>query len=472
MDDLSILLNETGEAIFLYGFMFLLTLAIIITLHEFGHYIAARFCNVYIEQFAFGFGREIIGFGGGKFKTRWSICAFPIGGFVKLFGDVDPDNPVVWDKENERTRRLSTEELSVSFCTKSVWQRMFIVMAGPLINILLTLCIFISVFTIHGQASTPVIINALAIDAPAYAAGIEIGDHLTHMDGKKIRRLEDIYDRTMSEIPPLEHRYTLLRNGGERDVTFEAKYVQYTDQKGVNQAHGQTGMVNIFSLKIDKDISSVNGIDTKDNVEKARSLILESFDRPNIIGLTNKIDMDGKVQEDKFLISIPSNLNTHLNSPTHKDHGTVFLVDPNNRYYVKLGAIESITRSFTMIKNIVVDSYKLIMVAYKGHTDEPIIGGIGKISQHTARAAEGGLYTYLMFMAGFSFMIAFINLLPIPVLDGGYMVFLLYEAITKKPVSQRIQSLALIIGMVLLGGIMVFANISDLISMLNDIESK
>ncbi len=472
MDDLTILLNETGEALFLYGFMFLLTLAIVITLHEFGHYLAARFCNVYIEQFAFGFGREIIGFGGGKFKTRWSICAFPIGGFVKLFGDVDPDNPVVWDKENECTRTLSPEELSVSFCTKPVWQRMFIVMAGPLINILLTLCIFISVFTIHGQASTPVIINALAMDAPAYVAGIEIGDHITHMDGKKIRRLEDIYDRTMAETSPIEHRYTLLRNAEKKEITFAAKYVQYTDKKGVDQAHGQTGMVNIFTLKINKDISSINNINTKDKPEKARNLILENFDRPNTIGLTNKIDADEKKQEEKFLITIPSVLNTHLSTATHKYYDTVFLVDPDLRYYVKLGVIESAIRSSAMIKNMVIDSYKLIKVAYKGRTDEPVIGGIGKISQHTAKAAEGGLYTYLMFVAGFSFMIAFINLLPIPVLDGGYMVFLLYEAIAKKPVSQRIQSLALIIGMVLLGGIMVFANISDLISMLNDIESK
>lgn len=458
------------EDFFFYVVMFFVTLGIVITLHEFGHYLAARCCNVAVEQFAFGFGKEFFG-RDDQNGTRWSVCVFPIGGFVKLFGDVDPAKPIVWDHENECERRLSDEELKVAFCSKTVWQRMFIVSAGPVINLLLTLFIFVSVFTIYGQSSRPLQINAMAVDAPAYQAGIRLGDLILEMDGKPVRRLEDIYDFTKHESPAREHQYIFLRDGEVNEVAFTAKEISYLDDKGVSRSHGQTGMLNLSFVKF-KNVYFVNDINTDDSPELVRSAIKENLGTEVRIGLSFEQKYNGTREVEEFITVLPVSLNTHLDDPDDEFYDRAFIRDHEDIYYVRLGLFEAVSRSLWSMKTIVVDSYKIVKATFQGRNDEQILAGVGKISEKTGKAAENGLYSYLMFLAGFSFMIAFVNLLPIPVLDGGYIIFLTYEATTGNPVSPWIQSLALIIGMVILGGIMVFANVSDLISLLGSAKTE
>lgn len=466
MDPVLLLTQNAAENVFFYGLMFVVTLALVIIVHEFGHYWAARKCGVHVEQFSFGFGKELFGFGSGDLKTRWSFCLFPFGGYVKLFGDVDVNDPIVWDHENDCTRTLSEEELKHAFCTKSVWQRIFIVAAGPSINFLLTFIIFFLVFATYGQRSKPLIINGLAVDSPAYDAGIKIGDVFTEMDGKKIRRLEDVYDLTWYELPPQQHEYTILRGDQAVNIGFTARHIEYINKKGVAKSHGQTGMIRLNAIKFER-IVSVEGVPTKDQPDKTRELLLKIMDRDILIGLPFKKD-----RIDDYVIHIPSAVNDHLSDPDHEYYNRVLLSDPENQYFLRLNPAEAFGRSLFSIQKILIDGYKLISVAHKGLTDEPLLGGIGKISQHTARAAKAGFYDYIMFVGGFSLMIAIMNLLPIPVLDGGFLIFLAYEVIRGKPVSMRVQNIAMIIGLVILGGIMIIANVSDLISMLSDIDSK
>lgn len=466
MNQANDLFQNAAEHIFFYGFMFVLTLAIVIIIHELGHYLAARRCGVYVEQFSFGFGKEIFGFGGGTLQTRWSFCIFPLGGFVKLFGDVDINDPVVWDHENDCKRTLSEEELKHAFCTKTVWQRMFIVAAGPAINFLLTFLVFFIVFSTYGQRSKPLIINGLAIDSAAYEAGIKTGDVFTEMDGKKIRRLEDVYDLTWYELPPQRHEYTILRGDQVVNIGFTARHIEYTDRKGVPKSHGQTGMIRLNAIKF-KRIVSVEGVPTKGQPDKARELLLKTMDRDVLIGLPFK-----EKRVDDYIIYIPSAVNDHLSNPNHEYYNRVLLSDPENQFFLRLDPVEAFGRSLFSMKKMLIDGYKLISVVHKGKTDEALIGGIGKISQHTARAAKAGFYDYIMFVAGFSFMIAIINLFPIPVLDGGYLIFLFYEVVRGKPIPARVQNIAMIVGLVILGGIMIIANVSDLISMLNYIDSE
>lgn len=465
MDENIISLIETAsEHVFLFGVMFIFTLAVVIMLHEFGHYLAAKLCNVHVEQFAFGFGKEIVGFGGNGNNggsTRWSICALPLGGYVKLFGDVDKNNPVVWDHENERARTLSDDELKVAFCTKSVWQRIFIVAAGPAINLLLTLAIFVLVFTLHGQRSTPLTVTAVAIGAPAEQAGIQVGDKIVAMDGAPVRRLDDVYDYTWNENPPVEHTYTVERDGKTLHIPFTARRLEYIDSKGIKKEHGQSGMVRFVGLQID-DILSVKGQDTVDAPEKARQLLRETLGQKNQISISFSDDK----KKEPFRVIFPERYNKHLENPDSPKYNIIYAADPEEKLFIQLGVFEAVSRSFKIMSDLVVGTYNLLSVAYKGKTDEPVVGGIAKISEKTAEAAQAGFYDYMMFLAAFSFMIAFINLLPIPVLDGGYLVFLGYEAVTGQAIPPRIQDIALIIGLVFLGGIMIFANVSDLISLL------
>ena len=465
MDLIAAAFGGTLENIFAFGIMLIVTLAIVIVIHEWGHYIAARMCGVHVESFAFGFGKEIFGFGGGKNKTRFSVCAFPLGGYVKLFGDVDPQNPVIWDHEKNESRQLSADELKVSFCTKSVWKRIFIVAAGPAINIILTLALLVGLFTIQGQRSSPTIINAVAVESAAYEAGIKIGDKILKMDGKKPRRLADIYDFTWYETPPKPHTYTIERDGKTLDITFTAKTVTYENKKGVEMNHGQTGMVRMSAIWFETGIHTINGIDIKDKPDEARKLIIENFDKTVEIGIPYK----GGDQEEvahPFQVKFPSAFNTHLLQPDHKYYDRAFLVDPDKKqYFVRMSLAEAISRTAFLMKEGVVNSYKVIAASFKGKNDDQIVSGVGTIGKKIGNAVKAGPYEYILILAVFSFMIGIINLLPIPVLDGGYLLFLSYEAMVGKPVPTKIQHISMIIGLFLLVALMIYANLNDLISL-------
>ncbi|MGH1403208.1 MAG: RIP metalloprotease RseP [Alphaproteobacteria bacterium] len=458
---LSSLLHGIAEDLFLFGFMLIATLAIVIIIHEFGHYIAARLCGVFVEQFSFGFGKEIWGFGGKKpMTTRWSICAFPIGGFVKLFGDVDPNNPIVWDHDNNCARTLSQSELEYSFCTKPLWQRAMIVAAGPCINFFLFLLILTVTFTVYGQRSHRPIINALSVGTAAHEAGIEIGDIILEMDGTPIQRLSDVYDHTLHETPPQPHTYTILRNGKRIEKSFTARILTYTSKKGVEKEHGQTGMVRLGGMKLSK-ISYINDIDIAEQPEKARTIIIENFDTPLRIGFKFR---ESKV--DEYIAIFPQEHNEHLRDLDSEKKNKAFFMDPEDEFFIKTSAIVSLQRAMASFQSTIKSSYKLISVAYKGKTEQPVIGGIGRMSEQTAKAVKAGTYDYIMFIAMLSLMIGIINILPIPALDGGYLLFYIYEAIVGKPISPRIQDACLLIGLVFLMGIMIFANINDLLSLI------
>ncbi len=462
---ISELLSAALEDVFSFGVMVIVTLAIVITIHEFGHFIAARICGVRVETFAFGFGREIFGFGGRKNSTRWSIRLFPLGGFVKLFGDVDKNKPIVWDHENDCERRLSDEELEVAFCTKSVWQRMFIVAAGPGINILLTLVILIGLFTTHGQRSRPPIINVIAKGSAADEAGIQPYDHILEMDDKPIRRLEDIYDYTWYEDPPEPHRYLIDRNGERLEIEFSARRLEYINNKGVEQKHGQTGMVRMSAIKLGEGIYTVDGQDVAEDADAGRDVVLKNFDRPLEIGIPFRGYKENRVA-DPFVMTFASEYNQHLLDPDDEHYDVVYLVDPESEFFVRLGFFEAVQRSIHLLSKGVSNSYKTIEAGLAGRNDDAVVGGVAKISENTGNAVKAGFYSYMMFIAVFSFMIAIINLFPIPALDGGYLVFMLYEVVTGRAISPRIQDIALIVGMGILLGIMIFANISDLLKLL------
>lgn len=471
MEIITAFLGGHLENVFAFGVMVLVTLAIVIMVHEWGHYIAARICGVHIEQFAFGFGREIIGFGKDPTKTRFSICLFPLGGYVKLFGDVDVNNPVVWDHDNECERKLSKEELKVSFCSKSTWQRVFIVVAGPLINLLLTIAILVSLYATYGQRSSPNIINSLAVESAAYEAGIQIGDHILEMDGKKPRRLQDIYDLTWFENPPKSHTYTILRNDKELNITFTARHVTYENGKGVRLEHGQTGMVRMGAISFREGMTSVNGIDTENNPEQARQIIINNFDKVVKIGIPYE-GQKGKQISHPFVMKFPNKYNEHLYDPENENYDIAYLVNPKMKsFMVRLSVYEALQETLFLLKEGVVNSYKVIEAGIKGKNNDPVISGVGTIGKKIGDAVKTGMYEYLHLLAIFSFMIGFINLLPIPVLDGGYLLFLFYEIIRGKPVPRRFQDIAMIIGLLVLIGIMVFANLSDLLSLMSNVSS-
>jgi hypothetical protein len=256
------------------------------------------------------------------------------------------------------------------------------------------------------------------------------------------------------------HTYKILRNGQEMVLTMKPREEKYIDTKGIERSNGRTGMA-YFGAEALKDITSVDGINTEKKPDQARKLLMERLDKPVKIGTRFREDL-----ESIYLMHFPKKYNAHLNDPNSEHYDKIFVVDKDYQYFVRLTFWEGLSRTFNSIIGIPLELYKRIGASIAGKNDDQIVAGVGKISSSAAESAKEGLRGYIIFLCIFSIQLAIINLFPIPVLDGGYMVFLAWEAITRRPVPQKVQNYAFIVGIVLLIGIMIFANVSDILHFL------
>lgn len=457
---------DLAEGIFYYGVVFFLTICFVIFVHELGHYAVARYYGVRIPKFSIGFGRELFGFNDSR-GTRWCLSAIPLGGYVSIYGDVDRENPLIWDEEKNEARLMREDELAVAFCRKTIAQRSLIVAAGPLMNIALTLLVMISLYMSAGIYYTKPYIYAVGKGSAAHEAGFQIGDQILRMDGVDILDISKIYDQTY-ENAGKSFVFDVMRGEEVLQITLAPEEVSYTDTKGVERKHGRTGMVNLKSMKLE-DILSVDGVDTVDKSKPKPKgdpdivlpLLLERLDKNTEVEIAFRAD-----QRDAFFVRFPSAYNAHLKDGEYEEKDDfIYLYDEDEKHYRQLGFFEAVSKTVTQLYEGTVESYKIIAAVINRKSNEQVFSGVADISQNIGKAAKGGLYDFFLMVAMLSFMIAVINLLPIPVFDGGYLVFFLIEAIRGKPLPQKIQSYAMILGLVLIGGIMIFANISDLIQL-------
>ncbi|HKP23166.1 MAG TPA: RIP metalloprotease RseP [Dongiaceae bacterium] len=217
-----------------YGFWFLLLLTVLVFVHEYGHYIVARWCGVRVEVFSIGFGPELIG-RYDKHGTRWKISAIPLGGYVKMFGQ--GANLL----EGEAGKAMSAEDRKVAFDYKSVWRRMAIVAAGPVANYLFAALIFSVIFAVHGKDVTaPVVGEALAGSAAA-KAGFQPGDRIVSLNGKAIDDFNDIAEFVQLNLDQ-EIAIAFERNGALQTVTVQPTITTEKDALGNEVRLGRLGI--------------------------------------------------------------------------------------------------------------------------------------------------------------------------------------------------------------------------------------
>ena len=170
-----------------YLLSFVLILSVIVFVHEFGHYLVARLCGVKIEVFSIGFGREIYGLYD-KAGTRWKFSLWPIGGYVKMYGDEGAAST----PDGEKLAAMTAEQQRVSFHCKPLWQKALIVLAGPAANFILTIAIMTLFLYTGGMSSTEPVVGEVMKDTPAAIAGLKKGDRIESVDGVAVEEFSDI----------------------------------------------------------------------------------------------------------------------------------------------------------------------------------------------------------------------------------------------------------------------------------------
>jgi regulator of sigma E protease len=359
---------------------FLLLLGPLVTLHEFGHYLVGRLFGVKVEAFSVGFGRELAGFTDRR-GTRWKLSALPLGGYCQFKGDMNPASI----PDGEALAAIPAHDRADAFHFKPIWQRALIVLAGPLMNLLITLGIFAAFFMAVGMPvpadpAESTVVSAFAPGSAAQAAGVKIGDRIVSIDGQRVSDFGDITDR-------------VIMHPGKRVVL------------GVERAGD--------AVRIPLTIQSAIDTDKFGNSSRVGRLGIYS-------------------QPFRFA-----------------------RVGPGE------ATAMAVRQSADMVRMMVVGIGQI----FAGERSVKELGGPIKIAKYSGEQLSLGPQAFVWFAALISLNLAFINLLPIPALDGGHLAFYAAEAVRRKPVSPRGQEMAFRAGVALVLALMLFVTVNDLLSL-------
>lgn len=350
---------------------FLLVIGPLVFVHEMGHYLVARWFGTKVEKFSIGFGREILGWTD-KRGTRWKIGWMPLGGYVQFAGDLNAAS-----QPNPDMSDVPDEERAALFQFKPVGQRFLIILAGPMINFLFAIVLFMGIFATYGQAQNAPIVSAIEEGSVADQAGFELGDEIRGIDGRAIDRFDELADYVRLR-PNQEMQFDLLREGNDVSITAVTADITIADRFGNEARIGRLGI---------------------------RSDVLE--------------------MEPLGLLELPG-------AATRQT----------------LSSLEMITVGLGQI--------------ITGRRSIEELGGPLRIAQFSGQTASLGLYAFLFFMAAISINLGFINLLPIPMLDGGHLVFYAAEAVRRRPIKPEAQEWAFRMGLAVLLSFMLMVTVIDL----------
>ncbi|MBI4031454.1 MAG: RIP metalloprotease RseP [Proteobacteria bacterium] len=451
-----------AENIWLYGGAFVLVLSILVFIHEWGHYIVARLCGVKVESFSIGFGRELFGITD-KHGTRWKFALIPLGGYVKMFGDVDPAsarhlNGVEEGDATGKMRPLTTSEQSVAFFAKPVMQRFAIVLAGPAINYLFAVFVLACLYVFYGQPVTPPVGTSVIGGSAAERAGFQPHDEILSIDGKQVRDFDDIRREVMVGLDT-ERVFEIRRAGKVIKINAAAERKEEEDHFGFKHTRGFLGLISPGNaLQIEK-IVEIDGKPMKD-VDVARAALLKGM------GMIMTITLDRGLEQDKFIIQPLAEFNGALKNPDDMNYNNLVVANIDDEVFVRFGVLNGIgaaVRETIDITRSTLDALGQMVTGTRSATE---LGGIIRIGAIAGDMAKSGIIALITFTALLSINLGLINLFPIPMLDGGHLLFYVIEIVKGTPISEQIQEYAFRLGLVILVGIMVFANLNDIMQLI------
>lgn len=447
----------------IYGGAFLLVLSVLVFVHEWGHYIVARLCGVRVETFSIGFGKEIGGFND-RHGTRWKFSMIPLGGYVKMFGDVDPASARHTDEIEDaegHVRHLSPEEKSVAFYNKPVAQRAAVVFAGPAINFLFAIVILSGLYAVYGQPVTPPLAAAIIQGSAADKAGFQPHDKILSINGDPIDRFEDVRRTVMIGLDtPLTFR---VERGGETVELVATPEVKIeSDRFGFKHSRGMLGILGPGNGLAIRNISAVNGKAVADEKE-TRQAILAGMGRDMVLTMKAGAQDD---TPDSVTVRPTASLNGGLLEAESPDYSNLIISNRIGNDYVKLGVFGSIWNATRETFGIATGTLQAMWQMLSGTRSATEMGGIIRIGAMAGDMAQIGMVALITFAALLSINLGLINLFPIPMLDGGHLVFYIVEAIRGAPIPDRIQEYAFRLGLAILVGIMLFANLNDIVQLI------
>lgn len=454
--NISDIIQMIGQNIWVYGGAFVIVLSILVFVHEWGHYIVARMCGVRVQTFSIGFGKEIWGFTD-KSNTRWKFSLVPLGGYVQLFGDTDPASAGHSDAvegDDGESREMTEEERKVAFFTKPIWQRAAVVFAGPAINYIFAIILLAGIYVSYGQPVSPPTVAAIIGGSSAEEYGFVTHDYIVSIDGKSIKSFGDIRREMMVALDGERH-FVLRRDERLIDIYAKPKFVENEDRFGFKSSIGVLGIISAEQGILVSKISRIDGIAFSDT-----ATIITELKRRMDTTFTISLELGDSIQ--LLTVNPVSRLNVDLGSANTFAEEALFLSNNPAKAYTPhtvMTAVQSaIHESYVMTRS----SLEALGQMITGVRSATELGGIIRIGAIAGDMAQQGIVPLIMLMALLSINLGFINLLPIPMLDGGHLLFYFFETIIGRPVPEKVQEYSFRAGFFFLIGIMAFANLNDI----------
>jgi regulator of sigma E protease len=436
---------------------FVVVLGILIVVHELGHFFMARFAGVGVERFSIGFGPVLWRIRGKE--TEYCISVIPMGGYVKMMGD--DENPL----EGGKTGAIDPAK---AFNTKPLLARFLIVFAGPAMNFILAVIIAALMFMLVGRPVAPAEIGRVTDGGPAAAAGLKTGERVLAVDGKPVKYWEDLA-RVVSSADGRPLSLTVRGAGGERAVTLTPAQAKRKDLFGDEQVVWEIGATPYVAAAIGDTISGdpadAAGLKPNDVVTAIEGQPVLSWDE-----LAEKIHqraeqptrLDVKRGGETLTVTLTPKKGK-IPGPDGKEIevGLIGIRPGGAVTFVRSNPIVSLWDGLVWSADVTMKTaiglYKIVV----GQLDRSNIGGPIQIAKTAGEQARQGLVSLSLFTAVISINLFLLNLLPVPMLDGGHLLFFAFEAVLGRPLSVRKREVAQQVGFALLMLLMVFAFYND-----------
>jgi regulator of sigma E protease len=436
---------------------FLVVLGVLVAFHELGHFLAARWVGVKVLKFSLGFGPKLFGRQVGE--TEYLLSAVPLGGYVKLYGE-------------DEQEALSPEEQRRSFAHQSLWGKTLIVAAGPGFNFILAYLIFTGWLATGSPLFVPTFrdlspdVEALMANSPAEKAGLKVGDRIIRVNEKDISTKTELLD-AVEKSRGKQLTLDLKRSGQIKTVlvTPAPLPAQGPAAKEVAYYLGVEEPPPVVTAVLNGSPAAHGGIKEADRVvaiedkpiqtwSEMTTIVKESANRP----LRFSVLRDGS----PIALTITPTADHAVVNGKSVEVGKIGISGPG-RSLVKASSplfslYHGLEATWGWTELTAVGIYKMIV----GDISSKNIGGPLTIANISGEAASQGASSVVFLIAILSINLGVLNLLPIPILDGGHLFFFLIEAILRKPLGERQRELAQQVGLVLLVGIMIFAFWNDL----------
>ena len=449
-------------------FPFLLALGVLVTIHELGHYLVARWCGVKILRFSVGMGKVIYAKKMGKDQTEWAISLLPLGGYVKML-----------DKRDEGVA-IAPEDVNREFTAQSVWKRIAIVAAGPIANFILAIFVFFGIY-LYGvpepSSKIRVPVTDAAAHSVAYSAGLRQDDIVISVNGKPVSSFMEL--RILIAQIGLQGdvaRLTVKRakrygNTEQLDIDLPLGAIEekewngdFTSKLGFSFAAPPA----IFAKVVEESPAAQAGLKAGDQILAIGAVeIADGRQLIEVISASAGKTLRFFVQRGSqgFEMDVTPEMKLERGKETWRI-GTELVANPE-LVVQELGPVDAFAKGMTNTWDSSLFTVKMMGNIVIGQVSWKNISGPITIADYAGQTSRKGLIVYLNFIALISISLGVMNLLPIPVLDGGHLLYYAMEVLMGKPLPEYVALMAQKVGVVLLMSLMAVAFFNDLVRLMS-----